>query len=59
VAFQRITTKYFLRVLMKGHRCIMNIGKVVNKKNYWLICEPKELLAEGDAESSMAPRIVI
>jgi len=44
---------------MKGHRCIMNIGKVVNKKNYWLICEPKELLAEGDAESSMAPRIVI
>jgi hypothetical protein len=24
-----------------------------------LICEPEELLAEGDAESSMAPRIVI
>ncbi len=44
---------------MKGDMCIMNIGKVANKKNHWLICELEERLIEGDVESSMALRIVV
>jgi hypothetical protein len=59
VAFQRVATKYFLGVLMKGHMCIMNIGKVANKKNRWFICELEERLIEGDVGCSMAPRAVM
>jgi hypothetical protein len=59
VAFQRVATKYFLRVLMKGHMCIMNIGKVANKKNRWFICELEERLTKGDVGSSMDPIALI
>jgi hypothetical protein len=44
---------------MKGHMCIMNIGKVANKKNRWFICELEKRLTEGDVGSSMALRAVI
>jgi hypothetical protein len=44
---------------MKGHMCIMNNGKVVNKKNHWLTCELEERLTKGDVGSSMALRVVI
>ncbi len=44
---------------MKGHMCIMNIGKVANKKNRWFICELEKRLTKGDVGSLMAPRAVI
>ncbi len=59
MAFQRVATKYFLSVLMKGHMCIMNIGKVANRKNRWFICELEKRLTKGDVGSLMAPRAVI
>jgi hypothetical protein len=57
VAFQRITTKYFLRVLMKGHMVHYDLA---NKKiNRCLICGLGERLIERDARSLMAPRVVV